>query len=492
MLPITLFNTTPWWIYDPQSPLLFNSGLFLLLFTGFFVFYALTERLKSLRVAYVTLFSLYFYYKCSGWFVSLLLISSVWDYTLGLLIHQCGPAQQRERKLYLWLSVIGNLGLLGYFKYSFFFVDTFNQLLGSDYSIDKIFLPAGISFYTFQTLSYSIDIYRGNLKPTDNFLDFAFFVGFFPQLVAGPIVRAVDFMPQIRANLSLSNQQFSQGLWLIMGGLFKKAVVSDFISGNFVDRVFQNPFMYSGFENLLGVYGYTIQIYCDFSGYSDMAIGLALLMGFHLPENFRTPYQSRSITEFWRRWHQSLSFWLRDYLYIALGGNRGGRFRTYFNLMMTMVLGGLWHGANWKFVFWGTLHGFALAIERMLKPLTSRINGYRLVQFLGWFWTFHFVAFCWIFFRAESFERAGHVLQQIYTDCHWSQVGPVLMAYWKIAGLMLVAYVLHFVPQSWDRWLADRFEALPLVFKALALTFMIWLVIQFAGSAVQPFIYFQF
>lgn len=367
-------------VYDPQRPLLFNSAGFFVLFLFFYGGYLLLLRRFNLRLLYTVAFSLYFYYLCSGFFFLLLVISTLIDFALGHFIYRA--ADRRRRLLFLWLSIGANLGILGYFKYTHFFVDTANALTGAGWTLEHIFLPVGISFFTFQTMSYSIDIYRGHLVPLTEeirglrsfftrLLDFAFFVSFFPQLVAGPIVRAAEFIPQIRRRPRLSDPDLGRAFLLIIGGLFKKAVISDFISVNFVDRVFENPTLYSGFENLLATYGYAIQIYCDFSGYSDMAIGLALLLGFQLPENFRKPYQAVSVQDFWRRWHISLSTWLRDYLYISLGGNRRSATRTYINLMITMLLGGLWHGASWVFIFWGGLHGIALIIDRYLREQGS-------------------------------------------------------------------------------------------------------------------------
>src|SRR5690606_36485842 len=271
------------------------------------------------------------------------------------------------------------------------------------------------------------DVYRKELEPTKRFVESLSFVSFFPQLVAGPIVRASDFIPQIYEKLKLTKEDFNKALFLIIGGLLKKAVISDFISTNVVDRVFDAPNSYTAFENLMASYGYAIQIYCDFSGYSDMAIGLALLMRFKLPPNFRTPYQSGSITEFWRRWHISLSSWLRDYLYISMGGNRKGKIRTYFNLFMTMFLGGLWHGANWKFVFWGVLHGLALAIERFFQP-RIKLPKNAFVKGIQIFLTFHFVVFCWLFFRAKDFDTVFVMLDNISNlKLNWVQIQAILV-----------------------------------------------------------------
>ena len=318
--------------------------------------------------------------------------------------------QPWKRKLLVVCSLCINLGLLCYFKYTNFFYEMLAPLWHGQFEPLDIFLPVGISFFTFQSLSYTIDVYRRDLKPLTNLLDYVFYVSFFPQLVAGPIVRARDFIPQIRQPLFVSSEMFGQGIFFIVSGLFKKAVISDYISVNFVERIFDNPGLYSGLENLFGVYGYALQIYCDFSGYSDMAIGIALLLGFRFPLNFDSPYKSDSVTDFWHRWHISLSSWLRDYLYISLGGNRKGKIRTYINLILTMLLGGLWHGASWNFVVWGGLHGVALALHKFFRNLLGRPKQYRsrrVRKFFAVVLTFHFVCFCWIFFRNSTFEAFG-------------------------------------------------------------------------------------
>ena len=319
--------------YDASSPLIFSSGLFLFLFAGFMLIYNAFRRAPMARIVYVILFSLYFYYKSSGIYFLLLIFAATSDFLIAQGIYRV-----RSRAAKRWLvvlSVMVNLGMLGYFKYTNFLVDIANQMFGQGFlQFQNIFLPVGISFFVFQSMSYTIDIYRGQLKPLGNWCDYLFYLSFFPQLVAGPIVRARDFIPQIRRNpVVVTREMFGTGVFLILTGLFKKAIISDYISLNFVDRIFDEPLLYSGFECLAGIYGYALQIYCDFSGYSDMAIGIALLLGFRFPKNFDAPYKSATITEFWRRWHISLSSWLRDYLYISLGGNRKGKLRTYGNLI---------------------------------------------------------------------------------------------------------------------------------------------------------------
>ncbi|MBQ1204353.1 MAG: MBOAT family protein, partial [Alistipes sp.] len=305
--------------YNPLSPLIFSSGLFLYLFVGFLAGYWLLKKTSRLRILYVVAFSLYFYYKSSGWYFVLLLLAATYDYLIGYSLYF--TKGKTERKLLLAMSVVMNLSMLCYFKYTNFLIDLTNQLFGAGFlDFQNIFLPVGISFFVFQSMSYTIDIYRGQLRPLDSWLDYLFYLSFFPQLVAGPIVRASDFIPQIRQKPVVTREMLGTALFLVLTGLFKKAVISDYIALNFVDRIFDEPLLYSGFECLMGIYGYALQIYCDFSGYSDMAIGLALVMGFRFPKNFDAPYRSATITEFWRRWHISLSSWLRDYLYISLGG----------------------------------------------------------------------------------------------------------------------------------------------------------------------------
>ena len=487
---ITLDVVKNWFVYNPKQPLLFNSALFLGLFLIFYFIYILSKKTHYFRVTYVVLFSLFFYYKCSGIYFWLLIFSSVLDYSLSKLIYE--ETKIFYRKFYLIASLVTNLGLLVYFKYTNFFLDNINTLFSQDFTFLDIILPVGISFYTFQTLSYTIDVYRKDLKPTKSFVDFLFFVSFFPQLVAGPIVRASDFIPQIYKKLNLTKEDFNKALFLIIGGLLKKAVISDYISSNFVDRVFDAPNSYSSFENLIASYGYTLQIYCDFSGYSDMAIGLALLMGFTLPPNFRTPYKSTSVTEFWRRWHISLSSWLRDYLYISLGGNRKGKFRTYINLFMTMLLGGLWHGANWKFVFWGVLHGLALAVERFFDT-RIKLPKNKFVKTIQLIITLHFVIFCWLFFRAKDFATAFQIAENISKiQFNLEQWQTIILGYQNVFLLLLIGFIWHFLPQSVTDLKERLFGKLPFWAKAIVLGFVFWIVYATASAGTQPFIYFQF
>ena len=320
-------------------------------------------------------------------------------------------------------------------------------------------------------------------------------MSFFPQLVAGPIVRAKDFIPQIRRPLMVTREMLGTGVYFIVCGLFKKVVIGDYISINFVDRIFDNPSLYSGLENLVGLYGYALQIYCDFSGYSDMAIGIALLLGFHFNINFDSPYKSASITEFWRRWHISLSSWLKDYLYISLGGNRKGKVRQYINLIITMFLGGLWHGASWNFVVWGLLHGVALAFHKVWMALTGQKVGVKRgfwAQTLCVIVTFHFVCLCWIFFRNVDFSNSMAMLRQIGTSFHIELLPQLIEGYWKVLVVMLIGFVLHFLPASWEAAAKRAMVKMPVVGYWLLIVAAIYLAIQMKSSEIQPFIYFQF
>lgn len=481
--------------FDPTEPMLFSSGFFFFLFFAFYVVYTLMREMPRERILYVVAFSLYFYYKSSGLYFLLLILTATSDFYVGGWIAADRPTWQRRLGV-IW-SLALNLGLLLYFKYTNFFGTLWADLSGSHFSPLSIILPVGISFFTFQSLSYTIDIYRRNLTPLTRWSDYLFYLSFFPQLVAGPIVRAADFIPQIQKTPLLTRAMFGEAIFLICSGLLKKAVISDYISSNFVERIFDAPQLYTGIENLFGVYGYALQIYCDFSGYSDMAIGIALLLGFRFNLNFNSPYKSATITEFWRRWHISLSGWLRDYLYISLGGSRKGRLRTYLNLLLTMLLGGLWHGASLRFLLWGALHGSTLAIHKGAMSLFPSLKStgaemswpHRIV---GTLLTFHIVCLGWIFFRAESTEVGLQILRQITHHLHHEILFDFIVGYPKVMTLLLIGYLLHFAPQAWELTLQRRTAALPLYGKAILILLVIWIVMQLKTGEVQPFIYFQF
>ncbi len=494
--------------YQPEAPMLFSSGLFFFLFCIFSVFYVAMRKHTLARIIYVTLFSLYFYYKSSGLWFGLLVFTATSDFLIAQLMSYAKGVNKKKALVVLSLCV--NLGMLAYFKYFNFLRDIgtsflremgnlFGYLPWQSLEVERldIFLPVGISFFTFQSISYVIDVYRGRIQPLTRWIDYVFYVSFFPQLVAGPIVRARDFIPQIYKDPKVTRAEFGEGLFLILCGLMKKCVISDYISLNFVDRVFDAPALYTGLENLLGVYGYALQIYCDFSGYSDMAIGIALLLGFRFNINFDSPYQSATITEFWRRWHISLSSWLKDYLYISLGGNRKGRMRTYINLFLTMFLGGLWHGASVRFIIWGMLHGIALAIHKAVMaafPSFKKVGAEMSLgrRIIGTVFTFHLVCFGWIFFRAESMQKVGEMLTQITMHFHPEILGQFVSGYKEVCLLMLLGYLSHFIPKSIEGRMQEAITRSPLVLQAALLALAIFVVVQFKSAGVQPFIYFQF
>lgn len=491
--------------YSPDKPLLFTQLSFWIFFFVVFVGFGLTHKKIAVRNMWLFAVSVFFYYKLSGWFFVLVLMSVVVNFFIGGHISKL--KSEKKRKGWLAAVVVYNLLWLVYYKYAYLFADWTNQIFGTQIivhdwlgdalcaigsgkmSFTDIMLPVGISFYTFQAISYCVDIYRKHIEPLNSIVDFGFYITFFPQLVAGPIVRASSFIPQIERPFVLDSAEFGQGLFLILNGLIKKIVIADYISVNFVDRVFDSPLSYSGFENLMGVYGYAIQIYCDFSGYTDIAIGLALLMGFHLSPNFASPYKANNFTDFWRRWHISLSSWLRDYLYIPLGGNRKGRMRTYINLVIVMVLGGLWHGANLKFIVWGVLHGLYLAIDKLVDAV------FRMPKQMKWFAvlvTFNVTAFTWIVFRAGSMADALTMLTQIFSNTHFEQIMPVLSAYRNVFVLVLLAYVVHWLPEEFKDWYRGKFATAPLLIQGLIVMVVVFVLVQFRTTGLQPFIYFQF
>ncbi len=498
-------------MYDPQEPMLFTRFAFWAFFFILLVFYSVLYKKNAVRNGYLFLLSLFFYYKSGGYFFSLLIFSTIVDYFLGNLIYT--SSARWKKKLLVTLSVIVNLGLLSYFKYSYFFTDVLNRLFntnfevvdwlavwtnsitGSSFDVGAIILPVGISFYTFQTISYTVDVYRGKTKPVKNIVDFGFYVSFFPQLVAGPIVRAADFVPQLYQKYSLSNKEFGHAFFLILNGLIKKMLISDYISINFVDRVFAEPGAYTGFENLMALYGYSLQIYCDFSGYTDIAIGVALLLGFRLPWNFNSPYKAANITDFWRRWHISLSSWLRDYLYIPLGGSRKGKTRTYINLMITMLLGGLWHGAAMRFIIWGGLHGLGLALHKGWMALfrkRKKLKNSVLSHFISVFITFHLVTFAWLFFRARDMQTVGLMLHRMFNYFGGELVPQMIKSYSLIFGIMLFGFVVHWLPGSIKNRYTNWFINAPVWAKILIAVVVVIILYQAKSAEVQPFIYFQF
>lgn len=542
--------------YDNEKPLIFTQFYFWGFFAVVLLIYSIVYKKKGLRNSYLFLISLFFYYKTSGLFVFILLFSTFSDYIIGGLIYR--SSVKWKQQILVGLSVFINLSVLCYFKYAYFFTNAYNQfveeklhvfnhfaywtnsLTGSHFEVDKILLPVGISFYTFQTISYSVDVYKKRVKPVKNILDFGFYVSFFPQLVAGPIVRASEFIPQLYKPFVLSKKQFGLALFWILNGLIKKVVIGDYIAVNFIDRVFDNPMLFSGLENLFALYGYSLQVYADFSGYTDIAIGVALLMGFYLPTNFNSPYKAKNVGEFWKRWHMSLSTWLKDYLYIPLGGNRAGSIATYLlffmmvgivvllsgkmwvlllclwiilmlaflayfskkfrnwlntniNLLITMLLGGLWHGSSWQFVIWGGLNGLGLMVFKLWKKISPYGKSkHWLAKVWMIFITFNFITFTRIWFRAETMQSTKEIIQQISTHFQPQLFMDIITSYSNVFIFMLVGYFIHWLPVKTKQWYRITFIKLPLAVQAIITIIAVFGIYQAMSSDMVPFIYFQF
>jgi alginate O-acetyltransferase complex protein AlgI len=464
--------------------LLFPTVQFAIFFS---VVLALSWALMSRPVAWkpFIVVASYAFYAAANWkFCFLLGGITLWNQGAARLLQRVDD--ERRRKWVIGLTVAGNLGVLGLFKYYSFFVQDVQRLLdtvqlGMPLPLLTIALPVGVSFFTFQAISYSVDVYRRTIEPA-SLLDAAIYLSFFPHLVAGPIVRAREFLPQLETPRDPSRVAVGAGISLVAVGLIKKVVVADYLARTVVDPVFAVPQAYAGPDAALAAYAYTAQIYCDFSGYTDIAIGLALLMGFVFPQNFDRPYRSLGIREFWRRWHMTLSRFLRDFLYIPLGGNRGRRWFVYRNLTLTMVLGGLWHGAAWPFVLWGALHGGALVLEHAFQKPWERVP-----HWLRWSITFNFVVLAWIFFRSQSIGDAWTFLGRLFTP------GPATL--WAFTPVALAAAVIGFqlLPPRPLEAVRLRFERL----NAVALATALAVVILFVGATVPsqgvaPFIYFRF
>jgi D-alanyl-lipoteichoic acid acyltransferase DltB (MBOAT superfamily) len=465
----------------------FNSFDFLIFFVAVFVVqFVLPHRPRNLFL----LAASYFFYGCWDWrFLGLMLLSTVIDFYCSHQIHK-SEGQVRRKRL-LTVSVLANLGVLGFFKYFNFFADSARELAAaggfvfSDFTFDVI-LPVGISFYTFQTMSYTIDVYRGDMRPLQRFSDFALYVAFFPQLVAGPIERGTRLAPQIEDGRRTSWGGVQDGGWLVLKGLFKKAVIADNMAP-IVDQVYtaSNP---AGPEVWLAMYAFAFQIYGDFSGYTDIARGVGRMMGYDLMLNFRMPYLATSPSDFWQRWHISLSSWLKDYLYIPLGGNRGGSLLTMRNLMLTMLLGGLWHGAAWTFVLWGAFHGLILIVYRLAGKLVDSPMRFSPLWWLQVAVMFHLTCFSWLIFRAESFTQLTHLLQCLTTG--WAISGSVLQMAWLIGVLCAPLLLVHLLEEASDD--QEIIRHLSLFPRTVAYTMAAGGLLMLGSFGGREFIYFQF
>ena len=598
--------------FDSQRPLLFTQWEFWVFFAAVYVLFTLIMEIGKdprsrvrlhLRNVFLMLASGFFYYKTSGWFLLLLVFLTLNNWLFARAVY-AADGRKTLKRLCLWLCVLVDIGLLGFFKYAYFGADVVNQLFGTHLTItEKILLPVGISFYTFQVISYISDVYHRRIEPVGNLLDFAFYVSFFPQLVAGPIVRASEFVPQLYRPYRLSRKQFGIAVFWILNGLVKKIVLSDFLAVSFIDRVFENPRLFTGAENLLALFAYSLQVYADFSGYTDIAIGVAMLMGFFLPQNFHSPYKARNPQDFWRRWHMSLSRWLKTYVYIPLGGNRSATAGTYLwiaviaavalvlsgswwvtgvtlglalvvavvawlrpqrrrllaanlNSFITMLLGGLWHGASWNFLIWGGLNGIGMIVNKIWREWNAHLRFLSLLLLaagvttlhyfhpqpwvnvvwvavvvaaagglLGYLYypfrlpdkgfaraartvwavlqTFVFITFTRLFFRAGSnldpatanetaWRTAREMMQQIGSAWNTSTILPVLWNQRLTILLFLRGMLIHWMPDKFKLWYRIRFASLPVWLMVIIMVAAVALLYRFMLTDVQPFIYFQF
>jgi alginate O-acetyltransferase complex protein AlgI len=469
--------------------MLFPTTEFAVFFAVVFAISWALNSYNTTKKSFLVLASYFFYAFWKLAYVAVLFLSSTANYGLALWLGRLkdGPL----RRAVFWFTVGANLTVLGVFKYYDFFVaETMNAMwwmfgIRVNIAFLELGIPVAISFLTFHALSYIIDVYNRRIEPTTSLVDILFYISFFPHLVAGPIVRARDFLAQTVHVSRPADIRLGEATLLILGGLFKKVIVANYISTDFADGIFANPFAYSSLDLLLGMYAYAVQIYCDFSAYTDIAIGIACLLGYRFPQNFNQPYRALSVTEFWRRWHITLSSWLRDYLYIPLGGNRKGRVRTYVNLMLTMLLGGLWHGASGHFVLWGGLHGAALALERFLG---IGHGPRRVPAWIAWLVTFHFVCITWVFFRAPSLESA---LAYLGNMANGDKLTSTTMTWW-VALMLLIGMATQFWPHHWFDKAAAAYDRASLPVKIAIPFFAIFLIAVAAPGGIPPFIYFEF
>lgn len=540
------------------TTLVFTKLDFWMFFLLAMIVFSFLHKNKLVRSIYLTGISLFFFYKTSGLYVLLLGLSITVNYFMGRQIFKA-PSDLR-RKWIIAFSAIFNILILGYFKYAYFFSDSFNEMFGTDFELvnhfaqfgNNIFgagefaldiaLPVGVSFFTFQNISYVVDIYRKEIKPVKNFFDYTFFVTFFPQLIMGPIVRARDFIPQISEPFQLSKDDFSWSIIQIVKGLIKKIVIADFLVVHFIDIIVEAPSAYPGFVSVLAMWAYSLHIYADFSGYTDIAIGLSRLMGFKLKPNFNSPYKATSVADFWRRWHKSLGSWLRDYLYIPLGGNRGGTVGSYIaivviftflifitqwyellyvyggltiiyligvatikdfkrfvhrdlNLLITMVVGGLWHGASENFVIWGAMNGAALIIYKYWKQISFYENRSGIiVHFWKIFITFNFITLTRIWFKLDEDGMPLVMLDQIWNNFNfsWDVFVTILTTYQAVFWVMLIGFIIHWLPDRVKELYEKLFMRMPLILQTVCVAVIVFLIYQSISGEAPPFVYLSF
>ncbi|MDP2304387.1 MAG: MBOAT family O-acyltransferase [Ignavibacteria bacterium] len=484
--------------FEQYDPVVFGTSFFLFYFFAFLFVFRILAKTKDLKVWTIIFFSIFFYYKAAGIYFLLLVFSAIFNFYIGQWIFN--SKNENFRRIIFFASIFVNLGVLVYFKYTNFLLEILTDLQVGQFNPLTIFLPIGISFYTFKAMSYVIEIYMEMLEPVKSLRNFSLFIFFFPNVLMGPIDRASEFLPQIEGDFSVSKEDIGRAVFLIIVGLIKKHVIADYIGLNFVDRVFEVPLRFTGTENLLAIYGYSIQIYCDFSGYTDMALGIALLLGFKMRKNFNFPFMANSVMNYWQRWHMSLSLWLLDYLFkpLQMGLRNMRGFGNAFAVLITFTTVGLWHGANWNFVIFGLIHSVFIIFSMLTKPLRTKfydkvgLANSKVVNFFQIVFTFHLLMFSGVFFRAISFDSALEVFHQVFTFMKPEVFPQFLESNTFIIILIVLGYIGHFTPQKIVDKITSLITRMPVVMQALLIAVVIWIVIQVKSADIQPFIYFQF
>ncbi len=484
--------------YQSTNPLIINSVLFVLLFSSFYILYSFFVNNLKVRNILLLCFSLFFYYKMGEAFVFLLIFMAASDFLIGKSMSKA--KLKSSRKGLLFLSLFINIGCLGFFKYFNFIVQSWMGVFSPDTTpfILNILQPIGISFYMFKSLSYIFDIYYGSIEvPENKFSNYLLYVSFFPNIIAGPITRARDLLPQLNKISEITAFNLNRGFFLILMGAFKKVVIADFLAVNFVNRVYGSPTLFTGFENLMAAYGGTLQVYADFAGYTDIVLGLALLLGFNFQHNFNQPFVAQNISDFWKRWHISLSRWLNEYLFypLSFGFRRFQTFGTMMAIMITFIISGIWHGPKWTYIIWGCLHGLALAWDiasQSLRTLVKSKVPAALYRFVSIIITFHFIVFSIVLFKSENMSMALDSYRMIFSKMDFSVSGQWIELYLYPFLIMVLGFLLHFLPLKWNSGLFNLFSRLHWILKSVLLFVVILFIYQFYSADSQPFIYLSF